>query len=71
VRGGAVKFDHVVVEFANDQRETLPIRYTVRSGGQTRAIDLPGQRRDIKYVELWYEKAHWNTKPEVQLFGMP
>jgi hypothetical protein len=33
-------------------------------------IELPGERRVIDNVELWYSKAHWEHKPQVTLFGL-
>jgi len=69
VKGSEVQFDRVVVVFDDDHQEMVPVRERIRAGGQTRAYDLPGDRRDIKYVELWYQKARWGAKPEVQLYG--
>ena len=71
VSGSAVRFDHVVIVYGNHQSQTLSIRSQIPAGGSSRSIDLPGARRDIDYVELWYAKAHWGAKPEVQLYGMP
>jgi hypothetical protein len=70
VIGGAVRFDHVVIVYGNHQSQQLWVRNLIPDGGRTRSIDLPGVRRDIDYVELWYEKANWSTHPEVQLFGL-
>lgn len=47
----------------------LPFRFRIAAGG-TRIADLPGEARDIAYVEIWYEKASWCTKPEVEPFGL-
>ena len=69
VNGGAVEFQRVVVHFGNGTQEELVIRDRIRSGGKTRAIDLPGERRIIESVELWYGKEHWDTRPEVSLYG--
>lgn len=70
VVGGGIRFDHVVIVYGNHQSQPLYIRNFIRGGGTTRVIDLPGAWRDIEYVELWYEKAHWQQRPEVQLYGM-
>lgn len=71
VSGGGVDFDHVVVHFGNGSREQIPVRYHIRSGQDTRLINLPGDRRVIESVELWYGKRNANTRPTVQLFGLP
>ncbi len=69
VAGSTIQFDRLKVVYGNHQERTLPFRFRIAAGG-TRTADLPGDERDIAYVEMWYEKASWSTKPEVQLFGM-
>lgn len=71
VSGSAIQFDHVVVQYGNGQSETLALRNQIPAGGQSRAIDLPGARRQINRIDFWYQKAHWGAKPEVQVYGMP
>lgn len=70
VRGGDIRFDRIVVRFGNGTQEQLSIRSIVPSGSATRIIDLPGDRRTIESVDLWYEKASWSHRPEVKLFGV-
>jgi hypothetical protein len=69
VRDGAIEFNRVVVHFENGGDHDVNIRERIRSGGRTRAIDLPGDRRRIRSVELWYEKANWRRRPSVKLYG--
>ncbi|MEK6299091.1 MAG: hypothetical protein AABO41_00085 [Acidobacteriota bacterium] len=69
VQGGAVEFNRVVVHFENGGDHEVQVRDNVRSGGRTRAIDLPGDRRRIRSVELWYEKGNWRRRPTVKLYG--
>jgi hypothetical protein len=70
VNGGAIEFDRVLVHFGNGTTEELVIRSRIPSGGVTRIIDLPGERRVIESVELWYAKDNWRRRPEVRLFGI-
>ena len=56
--------------FHDGSHEELVIRDRIPAGGQTRAIDLPGDRRVIESVELWYGKARWEHRPKVALFGL-
>ncbi len=70
VNGGEVFFERVVVHFHDGSHEELVIRDRIPSGGQTRAIDLPGDRRVIESVELWYGKDRWEHRPKVSLFGL-
>ena len=70
VSGGEIFFERVVVHYGNGQSEELVIRDRIPNGGQTRAIDLPGDRRVIESVELWYGKGRWEHRPKVSLFGL-
>src|ERR1700682_1312753 len=69
VNGGAVEVQRVVVHFKNGTQEEVPIRERVRSGGKSGAIDLPGERRMIDSVELWYSKEKWDTRPDVSVYA--
>jgi hypothetical protein len=71
VSGGAINFERVVVHFGNGSQEDVPVRQQIPSGGRTRPIDLPGDRRVIESVELWYGKASWHRRPKVDLYGLP
>jgi len=70
VSGGEIFFERVIVHYGNGQSEELVVRDRIPSGGSTRAIDLPGDRRVIQSVELWYGKARWEHRPRVTLFGL-
>jgi hypothetical protein len=70
VEGAEVFFERVIVHFHDGSHEELLIRDRIPAGGQTRAIDLPGERRVIESVELWYSKARWEHRPKVALFGL-
>lgn len=69
VQGGAVEFNRVVVHFENGGDHEVQVRDRIRSGGRTRAIDLPGDRRRIRSIEMWYEKGNWRRRPAVKLYG--
>src|SRR5258708_3763847 len=70
VSGGAVNFDRVLVRYGNGTQEQLQIRSRIPDGGQTRIIDLPGERRRIQSVDLWYSKDTWRQRPRVSLYGV-
>jgi len=60
-----------VVHFGNGTSERIPIRFRVRAGSSSRWVDLPGERRVIESVELWYSKANvFSARPKVRLFGL-
>ena len=69
VSDAAVDFQRVVVHYGNGEDEDLQFRERIAAGGQTRAMNLHGNRF-IKSVEFWYEKANWGSRrPTVSLFG--
>jgi hypothetical protein len=70
ISGGAIEFQRVVVHFGNGTQEDLAIRQRIPNDGATRAIDLPGERRIIESVELWYSKERWDRHPKVSLYGI-
>ncbi len=68
VSGGAVNFDRVIVRYGNETMEEIQVR--IPNGGRTRIIDLPGDRRIIRSVDLWYSKDRWTRRPTVSLYGI-
>ncbi len=71
IKGGAIEFYRVVVHFESGQDHDIQIRETIRAGGKTRPIDLPGDRRRIRSVECWYGKPSWGrNRPTLNLWGM-
>ena len=69
VGGGPVEFQRVIVHFGDGTHEELADAERVRSGGKTRELNLPGERRTIDSVELCYSKEKLDTRPEVALYG--
>ena len=71
VSGGTIEFNRVVVHFENGADVEVSVREQIRAGGKTRAIDLPGDRRRIQSVEVWYERRNWGRRrPSLRLYGM-
>jgi hypothetical protein len=42
------------IRYDNGRRQDVRVRQTIRAGTCTRAIDLAGRRRDIRYIQLTY-----------------
>jgi hypothetical protein len=71
VQGGEIEFQRVVVHFENGADSEVEIRDRIRDGGQTRAIDLPGDNRRIASVEVWYGNGNWGRRrPSLRLYGL-
>jgi hypothetical protein len=71
VQGGEIDFQRVVVHFENGADTEVEIRDRIRAGGQTRAIDLPGDNRRIESVEVWYGQGNWGRRrPTLRLYGL-
>lgn len=70
VTNGAIGFERLVIHFRQGGDEVLPVGEVVRSGSRTRAIPLRGGAREIRDVEIWYQRGRYNEgKPRVDLFG--
>jgi hypothetical protein len=51
--------------------ENIETRFEIPKGGESRIIDLKGQKRKIKSVEFWYDtRGILNGKANLTLFGL-
>ncbi len=67
----AVRLYDVDVVFRNGGRQDLQVRSVLRPGECTRAIDLRGNTRDIRFVNLAYQTVgrHSGRRAEVAVFA--
>ena len=70
VQGGTVNFDRISVKYLNGEHEEIDVRSEIPAGGKTRVIDLPGNRRVIESISMWYSKGNWRTRPSVKVYGI-
>ena len=70
VEGGTVMFDHIRIRYLNGETDDISVRSEIPAGGKTRIIDLPGNRRVIESVSMWYSKRNWHTRPTVRVYGI-
>jgi len=71
VKKAPVHFRKIVVHYRNGTKEAVTMRDNIRPGGQTRAIDLNGNKRIIKKVVFYYNtKINAPKKGKVKLFGL-
>jgi hypothetical protein len=70
VQGGEIEFQRVVVHFENGADTDVEVRERIRRDGTTRSIDLPGDQRRLRSVEVWYSKGSWGGgRPQLVLYG--
>jgi hypothetical protein len=70
VSGEPIFFDRVVVHFGNDSSKELFVSGRISPGGRDYTVELPGERRALESVELWYYRESWGRNPKVSLYGM-
>lgn len=64
-------FDRIVVHFSNGTSWELAVNERISPEGRNYVIELPGERRTLESVELWYYKEPWGHNPSVSLYGIP
>jgi hypothetical protein len=70
VRNSGINLHKVVVHFGNGEKQELEIREDIPKGGESRVIDLTGNKRIITSVDFWYDtKGLINDKALVVLLG--
>lgn len=70
VLSGGVRFDRILVTYGNGETDQISVQSEVPSGGRTRAIDLPGNRRVVSSIAMWYSKLTRRSHPTVKVYGM-
>ena len=63
VSGNKVHMMDLKVIYANGQPDDIPVREEIRAGGQTKPLDLRGERRAIRQIEMVY-RSQPNFKGE-------
>ncbi|MGL4992653.1 MAG: hypothetical protein ACRC6R_00740 [Bacteroidales bacterium] len=71
VNDAPIEFDQVVVNFANGDSQDVKLRSQIPSGGESRVIDLVGNKRIIKDITFKYrsKKGHKGGKATVEVWG--
>jgi hypothetical protein len=71
VRDNAVVIESLKVIYGNGVPEELPVRSEIRAGGETRAIDLSGNARVIREVQLVYRSVpNFRGRAVVEVWGL-
>ncbi len=70
IQKGGINLHKVVVHFGNGTTEELEVRDEIPGGGESRVIDLPGNKRIIQKVVFWYDTKNFaNQKAHLELWG--
>lgn len=70
VKKAGLHFLDMKVHFVNGDVKDVQIRKMIPRGGETRVIDLPGNKRQIEKVVFWYKTPKKNEKAaRVRLWG--
>lgn len=70
VKNNDVEFIDVNVVYGNGKKDDIRIRRRIPAGGQTRAIDLKGNKRFIRRVEFVYKsRPSFKGRATVELWG--
>ena len=57
-------------KIGNGEKQELEVREEIQKGGESRVIDIKGNRRVILSVDFWYDtKGLINDKAIVELWG--
>lgn len=66
-----IQFDEVVVKYENGNTQDIKLRSEIPAGGESRVIDLAGNKRIIKEITFKYrsKKGHKGGKSTVQVWG--
>lgn len=62
-------FERVVVHFVDGSSREFPVNGRIFAEAENYIMELPGERRALESVELWYYKEAWGKNPRVTLYG--
>jgi hypothetical protein len=69
VRDRAVEFRAVTVHFANGEEQRIELRDRIPAGGESRVIDLEGEERVLRSIELVYDAQSLGGRAKVKIYG--
>lgn len=70
VKNAPVKFQRVVINYRNGEKQEIEFLEDVQLGGETRSITIEGNGRKIDSIDLWYETdSLGGKKAKVTAYG--
>lgn len=65
-----VRFQRVVINYRNGEKQEVEFLEDVKLGGETRSITIEGSGRKIDSIDLWYEtNSMGGKKAKVTVYG--
>lgn len=70
VMQGGINLHKVAIHYGNGDVQEIETRNNIPAGGESRLINLPGNRRVIQKVVFWYDTKNFaEKKATVELWG--
>jgi hypothetical protein len=70
VKRSPINMHKLAVHYGNGEVEEIDLRQSFRAGSVSRVIDLPGNKRVIRKVVMWYDTKNLTVgKGVVELWG--
>ena len=70
VKRSPINMHKLAVHFGNGEVEEIELRQNFRAGGESRIIDLPGNKRIIRKIVIWYDTKNLAVgKGLVEIWG--
>ncbi len=70
VKHAPVKFQKVVINYRNGEKQDVDFLEDVKLGGETKSITIEGTGRRIDSIDLWYEtNSLGGKKAKVTVYG--
>jgi hypothetical protein len=69
---GAINLQRCVLHFSNGDKKTIELRNDIPAGGESRTINLPGNKHSMVKFEFWYGVSQSGSeKAEIEIWGRP
>jgi hypothetical protein len=69
-RKGGINLQRCVIYFANGDKKSIELRNDIPAGGESRVINLPGNKQPISKFTYWYGIPHsGDQKAELEIWG--
>lgn len=69
---GSINLQRCVLHFSNGEKKTIEMRNDIPPGGESRTINLPGNRHPMVKFVFWYGASQsGGEKAEIEIWGRP